>query len=186
MENVNCESSSNDVPEEEKAVTGSAGSFDPAVKKALLRLFTYGLYAVAAKHGDARGIFTANWLSQVSFDPPLLMVSIERESSTLPLIQSSRTFAIAPLASGSRELAGSLGKPRIRTGDKYDALGFETVSTRDGILVPAEALGFVACIVQSVTDAGDSVMVVGEIVEAIKFGDDSPLTMREAGFRHAG
>jgi len=173
----------------ESSMTGNCDTFDPADKKAVLRQFTYGLYAVAAKHGGDRGIFTANWLSQISFDPALVMVSIERQSSTLSLIESSHRFAIAPLATGSRELAGSLGKPRARIGDKYDAVGFETVSTREGILVPAAALGFVSCVVESITDAGDSVMVVGRIVEAVMFGEvagSMPLTMREAGFRHSG
>lgn len=43
---------------------------DPAVKKTVLRHITYGMYAVTAAHDGDRGVFTANWLSQVSFEPP--------------------------------------------------------------------------------------------------------------------
>ncbi|MGI8485947.1 MAG: flavin reductase family protein [Thermomicrobiales bacterium] len=161
-------------------------TLDLVAKKTVLRQFTYGLSVVAAAHGEERGIFTANWISQVSFDPPLVMVSVERASSTLPLIIGSGTFVIAPLPEGTRELAGALGKPKSRAGDKYEAVGIETVSTGCGILVPRSVLGYVTCKVISITDAGDSVMVLGQVVEAVSFDPGLPLTMRDAGFRHAG
>lgn len=159
---------------------------DPVAKKTVLRQFTYGLYVVAAALGDQRGIFTANWISQVSFEPPLVMVSVECESSTLPLILGSGTLVVAPLPEGARELAGALGKPKSRAGDKYEAVGFETVVTHTGVRVPSSVLGYVTCRVRSITDAGDSVMVLGEVIEAVSFDSGLPLTMRDAGFRHAG
>src|SRR5260370_8585170 len=53
---------------------------DQALKKQVLRTFTYGLYAVSCANEGEVNIFTANWLTQVSFDPPLLALSIERAS----------------------------------------------------------------------------------------------------------
>ena len=50
---------------------------DPALKKQVLRTFTYGLYAVSCADEGEVNIFTANWLTQVSFDPPMLAVSVE-------------------------------------------------------------------------------------------------------------
>ncbi|MBV9231445.1 MAG: flavin reductase, partial [Chloroflexi bacterium] len=49
---------------------------DPAIKKQALRLFTYGLYAIACADDSDVNAFTANWLTQVSFEPPLLAVSV--------------------------------------------------------------------------------------------------------------
>lgn len=167
-------------------MSDEAPTLDPVARKTVLRQFTYGLYAVAARHDGERGIFTANWLSQVSFDPPLVVVSVERASSTLPLIEASQQFAVAPLAAGQRELAGALGKPKVRAGDKYEALALDVRPTRSGILIPSHSLGYVACNVRSITDAGDSVLVLGEVVEAVSFSEEAPLTMRDAGFRHAG
>ena len=37
---------------------------DEAIKKTVLRMFTYGLYAVTAKHGDEMSVMTANWITQ--------------------------------------------------------------------------------------------------------------------------
>src|SRR5687767_7661002 len=118
-------------------------TMDEQAKKTVLRQFTYGLYAVLAQHEGERGIFTANWLSQVSFEPPLVALSVELESSTLSLIRGSRHFVVCPLADGQRELAGALGKPKRRAGDKFAALGLETVPTASGPPALAVALGYV-------------------------------------------
>lgn len=159
---------------------------DPAAKKTILRQFTYGLYAVSTRTASDRGIFTANWLSQVSFEPPLVAVSIEHDSATLSLIRESGRFTISVLADGQRELAGALGRPKARAGDKFSALDLPVVETEAGDLALANALGYVVCAVRSETDAGDSVVIIAEVVDAQALAEGDPLTMRAAGFRHAG
>jgi len=155
-------------------------------KKTVLRQFTYGLYAVTAAHGGDRGVFTANWLSQVSFDPPLVALSVERDSATLGLIRASGRFVVCPLVDGQRELAGNLGRPRSRTGDKFAAYDLEIIETASGLPALAKTLGYVECTVVSDTPAGDSVVLIGEVIDARSLKTDDPLTMRAAGFRHAG
>ena len=159
---------------------------DPDAKKTVLRQISYGLYAVTAAHGGERGVFTANWLSQASFEPPLLMVSVELESSTLPLIRASGRFAVCPLGAEQRELAGALGRPKARVGDKFAAYDLATVETASGPPALADALGYVVCDVRHEVPAGDSVVIVAEVIEARVLVAGDPLTMREAGFRHAG
>ncbi|MBV9257702.1 MAG: flavin reductase, partial [Ktedonobacteraceae bacterium] len=80
---------------------------DPAIKKQALRLFTYGLYAVTCTQEDDVNAFTANWLTQVSFEPPLLAVSVENNSKSLPMILDSGKFAVNVLRTGQREFAGA-------------------------------------------------------------------------------
>jgi flavin reductase (DIM6/NTAB) family NADH-FMN oxidoreductase RutF len=76
-------------PEPDRSAGNEAGSLDASqldadAKRTALRMFTYGLYVVTSVHEGDRGAFTANWLSQVSFDQPLVMVSVERDSHSLP------------------------------------------------------------------------------------------------------
>src|SRR5947209_15333514 len=77
---------------------------DLALKKQVLRTFTYGLYAVSCADEGEVNIFTANWLTQVSFDPPMLAVSVENASKSLPMILRSRKFTVNVLgfAAGER------------------------------------------------------------------------------------
>jgi flavin reductase (DIM6/NTAB) family NADH-FMN oxidoreductase RutF len=159
---------------------------DLDAKKSILRQFTYGLYAITAAHNGERGVFTANWLTQVSFDPPLVLLSIELDSATLPLIRGSGRFTICPFDTTQTDLAGSLGRPKRRAGDKFATLDLPIVETATGDLALANALGYVVCHVISETPAGDSVAIIGEVIDARVLNDGDPLTMRAAGFRHAG
>jgi 3-hydroxyacyl-CoA dehydrogenase len=161
-------------------------NLDPAVRKKILRALTYGLYAVTAHHNGERGVFTANWLSQASFDPPIVMLSVENDSSTLPLIEGSGRFVICPFTAEQRDLAAALGKPRARAGDKFDAMNLEIVETPGGDLALADTLGYIVCQVRDTVPAGDSVVFVADVIEIASFSEEAPLEMRAAGFRHAG
>ncbi|MGI9252550.1 MAG: flavin reductase family protein [Thermomicrobiales bacterium] len=161
-------------------------ALDQQAKKTVLRHLTYGLYAITAAHAGERGVFTANWLTQVSFDPPLLALSVETESSTLALIRADGRFAVCPLAEGQRHLAGNLGRSKAKVGDKFAAFGLEVIETESGLPVLADALGWIVCRVEREMAAGDSVLLLAEVVEAAILRDGDPLTMRAAGFRHAG
>lgn len=157
---------------------------DQNTKKQVLRMFTYGLYAVMCSDAGEVNAFTANWLSQVSFEPPLLALSVENDSKSLPMIQHSQRFTVNVLRSGQRELAGSLGKSALKHPEKIKSIDYEMLDNNTPIL--KAALGWVACEVRQTMLAGDSTLVLAEIVDAGLISDGQSLTMKDAGFRHAG
>jgi flavin reductase (DIM6/NTAB) family NADH-FMN oxidoreductase RutF len=157
---------------------------DTKTKKQALRLFTYGLYAISCVDGSEVNIFTANWLTQISFEPPLLALSVENDSKSLPMIQRSRKFTVNVLQSGQRELAGQLGKSATFHPEKLN--GIEYSLGANGCPILSTALAWVACEVRHSVEAGDSTLFVAEVVDVGMLGEGQPLTMKEAGFRHAG
>ncbi|HZU70806.1 MAG TPA: flavin reductase family protein [Ktedonobacteraceae bacterium] len=157
---------------------------DANLKKQVLRTFTYGLYAVSCANEGEVNIFTANWLTQVSFDPPLIAVSVENDSKSLGMILRSRVFTINVYRAGERELAGKLGKSAIQHPDKLN--GVEFTLGANGCPILHDALAWVACEVRHTAPAGDSTLIVAEVVDVGMQGEGSALTMSEAGFRHAG
>lgn len=164
---------------------------DPQLKKQVLRTFTYGLYAVSCAYEGEVNAFTANWLSQVSFEPPLVAVSIENQTKSLPMIRGSRNFIINVLHSDeqnaerpNRGLAGQLGKSALKVPEKLTGIAY-TLGP-GGVPILRDALAWVACEVKQMTEAGDSTLVVAEVVEVGMQGEGPSLTMNEAGFRHAG
>ncbi len=157
---------------------------DEATKKQVLRMFTYGLYAVSCADGGEVNAFTANWLSQASFDPPMLMVSVENDSKSLGMIQRSQHFAVNIYESGQRELAGALGKTAFKVPDKLKGLAYDPGETGSPLL--HDALGWVECRVTASVPAGDSTILVGEVINVGLRREGTALTMKEAGFRHAG
>ncbi len=157
---------------------------DEAVKKQVLRLFTYGLYAVSVADGGEVNAFTANWLSQASFDPPMLMVSVENDSKSLSMIQRSQHFVVNVYESGQRDLAGALGKTAFKVPDKLKGLAYDLSET--GCPLLHDALGWVECRVTGSVPAGDSTVFVAEVINVGLRREGEALTMKEAGFRHAG
>ncbi|MCO5220180.1 MAG: flavin reductase family protein [Thermomicrobiales bacterium] len=159
---------------------------DPDARKQLLRSFTYGLFWVSAVHREERGVFTANWVSQASFDPPVIMLSVEKTSSTRSLIEASGHFVIGPFRDDQRELAGNLGRPKSRAGDKIVAYDLDVTPMESGGFALSDSLGALGCRVWSESDAGDSIVFIAEVIEARVFSSGTPLTMSAAGFRHFG
>lgn len=157
---------------------------DDAAKKEALRLLTYGLYAVTTGAGEEVSVFTANWLSQVSFDPPLVVVSVENDSHSLPVIERTAHFAVNVFGDDQRELSGQLGKPYSRAPEK--ARGLRLTPGVTGCPLWQDALASVECVVEGRMPAGDSTLVLGRVVNAVVHRQAEPLTMRAAGFKHAG
>ena len=158
---------------------------DEAAKKQVLRLFTYGLYALTAREGDEASAMTVNWATQVSFDPPLVAVSIERESRTGAMALGTGHFALCVFSVEQRELAGLLGRHRAKVPEKFAGVAWEPAPVTGCPLI-AGTLGALECRLVNQMDAGDSFLVLAEIVAAHVTQDGEPLTMRAAGFRHAG
>ena len=164
--------------------TEPALALDPVARKAVLRQFTYGLYAVTVAHAGAVNAFTANWLTQVSFDPPLVAVSVENAGQSIDLLRASGVFAVNVLDADARELAGRLGKRSRNVPPKLATLPYRLGTT--GCPVLLDALGVVECRVTGSLPAGDSTLFLAEVVRAEVLREGRPLTMAEAGFRHSG
>jgi flavin reductase (DIM6/NTAB) family NADH-FMN oxidoreductase RutF len=157
---------------------------DPAARKAVLRLFTYGLYAVTVADTSGANAFTANWLSQASFEPPLVVVSVENDGRSIGMLRASGVFAVNVLDAEQRDLAARLGKRSAQVPNKLEGLAWRPGATGCPILL--DALGAVECRVRGELPAGDSTLFLGEVVAAQQLREGAPLLMSAAGFRHSG
>ena len=158
---------------------------DPAVKKRVLRSFTYGLYIVTVADGDSVNAFTANWLTQASFDPPMLVFAMENDARSLGMIQSAGTFAVNVVPEGGRELAARMGRSSTKDPNKLASVQYERGPVT-GSPVHHECIGWVECRLLSSTPAGDHTLLLGEVVGAGEGREARPLTLAEAGFRYSG
>lgn len=157
---------------------------DPAARKTVLRMVTYGLYAVGVARGDDRNMFTANWLTQVSFEPPLIALSVENDSHSIDLIRETGVFTVSVFGDDQREQAAALGKRWRLRPDKMREMSYEIGLAGCPYLV--DALGYVECAVTDRMAAGDSTLFLAEVTNAEALREGTPLTMAAAGFRHAG
>ena len=68
---------------------------------------TYGIYVLTSKAGEAVNGMIASWVSQVSYDPPLIMVAVHRNRYSHQLIEKGGCFTLHILSvdkdSGSKQ-----------------------------------------------------------------------------------
>lgn len=166
-------------------MSADVASVDVARDRRLcLRLLTYGLYVVTVRRGEESGGFTANWLTQVSFEPPLVALSVENGSHSIGMIRETGIFTVNLLPSGAREVAGILGKRWSKVPDKLDRV--EHTAGPNGCPVLTCALGYLECEVRGSIPAGDSTVFIAAVTDAKHLREGSPLTMAETGFHHSG
>jgi len=82
------------------------GSYlDKSTRDKILSKIPYGLYIVGAKTKEGPAAIIANWIGQVSFDPPLLSISIEHDSDMKMYIEEAKSFSVNLLPAGSTQIA---------------------------------------------------------------------------------
>ena len=158
---------------------------DQDAKKRVLRRIVYGLYALGVRDGDEPHMMTVNWVTQVSFEPPMIAVAVEKEAQSLALIRRTSAFALSFFPAGARALAGKLGRSSQTTPQKMEGIACHPAPIT-GAPVLDEATGWLECAVRQEMPAGDHVLIVAEVVEAGVQREADTLTLKETGFRYAG
>ena len=157
---------------------------NPEAKKKAMRMITYGLYILTSKSGDRYSAGTVNWLSQSSFEPPLVMVGVKRDSGLHSTISESGVFAVNILASDQKEIASAFFKPTSVENDKINGYRFEQGETGSPLLVDLPA--FFECRVVDKVERGDHTIFVGEVINAGVRKEAKPLVMWDTGLFYGG
>ncbi|MCP3963994.1 MAG: flavin reductase family protein [bacterium] len=155
-------------------------------KKQALRMIPYGLYVLTAESADGRvAASTVNWVTQASFEPPLLAVGVKADSGAHSIIKESKAFALNVLGKGQKPLAFSFFKPVERDGNSIAGEPFSSGSA--GAPVFSNAHAFLECKLVETVEIGDHSLFVGEVVDAGMSKkldgrpDDATLTLRDLG-----
>ena len=157
---------------------------DPEAKKKALRKIVHGVYVIGVRGEGKLNAFTATWVSQVSFEPPLVMIAVRKSSISHQMIEQSRVFVVNLLASGQKMLAQHFLKPAHLGGDKLQGIPHRPGVTGAPIL--EEAAAYVECRVREIHTGGDHSIVIGEVIEAGVHQDAEPLTLKETGWSYGG
>jgi flavin reductase (DIM6/NTAB) family NADH-FMN oxidoreductase RutF len=134
-------------------------------KKTALRMIPYGIYVLTAEAADgATAGATVNWVTQTSFQPPLIVVGVKADSGAYQIATKAGRFALNMLGKGQQGAAFAFFKPAVREGDKLS--GEPIRKGASGVPVLVNAIAHVECKVVEVVTRGDHHIVVGEVVEA--------------------
>lgn len=137
----------------------------------LFKQITHGVYVVGVTDGQHRNAFTASWVMQVSFDPPLLAFSINPEHYSYKLLKAGGICSINVLSKDQLHLAHHFGRHGFR--DKMS--GFQWNEAKTGAPIMEVGLAYFDCEVSHYADAGDHELVVCRVVDAGALNQGKPM-----------
>ena len=158
---------------------------DAQAKRTALRKIPHGVYVVGVKDGAQLNAFTATWLTQVSFTPPLVALGIKRDSHSFGMIERSRAFSVNLLGKDQKPVAEHFVKPASVVGEKLSSVRHRAGVTGAPIL--EDAIAYVECEVREIANQlGDHAIVIGEVVEAGVRRDEPALTLMDTVWHYGG
>jgi flavin reductase (DIM6/NTAB) family NADH-FMN oxidoreductase RutF len=138
---------------------------DANAKKTALRMIPYGIYVLTAEAADGRvAAATVNFVTQTSFNPPLVAVALKADSGAYALVKETRVFALNMLGKGQQGAAFAFFKPADRQGDRISGEPYRKGGSGAPILL--NALASVECKLADIVARGDHHIVVGEVTDA--------------------
>ena len=132
-------------------------AFDPMLQRQIMGRFATGVTVVTTRYGEQISGMTANAVMSLSLDPPLIVVSVDRQSNMHGHLTQSQCYAINVLKHNQEDLSRRFAKPGPKD---FSDLKLTVAETGAPILV--DALAYVDCRVVEVVPAGDHDMFIGE------------------------
>jgi flavin reductase (DIM6/NTAB) family NADH-FMN oxidoreductase RutF len=161
---------------------------DAGARKTVLRMIPYGLYvATAAEPDGAISAATVNWVTQVSFEPPLVAVALKVGSGVAHAVKASGAMGLNVLGRDQAELATTFFKPTTHDDERISGERYRLGKTGAPLLETVAA-----CVegeVRETVERGDHTLFVIEVVEASVREqpkgrpDEASLWLRELGPR---
>lgn len=127
---------------------------------------------MTSKHqGVLKGITVSSFVS-VSLQPPLVLVSIARDSGYNEVLKNSGEFAVNFLADDQKSVSDRFAG-RVKLADRFEGLGVSFASTTAPIIGGVRA--YIECKTRSIHEEGDHSLIIGEVVSAKRLNEKNPL-----------
>ena len=140
--------------------------------------FPTGVTVITALTADGPAGLSANAVSSLSLDPPLMLACVDRGSRTLRSLQAAGRFGVNVLGDDASDLAVSFGR-KLPIEEKWQGVGW---SERDGIPALDAAIVWIGCELEDVISGGDHVIVTGRVLELAERAGH-PLLFHEGVYR---
>jgi len=160
---------------------------DLDAKKTLLRKIPHALYVCGVRNasGEELNGFTASWVMQASFEPPLLVNCVRSDSGSHAMIKDSGVFTLSFLEAGQKDMAAKFFKPQRLVADKFEEVE-SYLGEATGCPIVKDSLGYVECKVVGTVEHGDHTVFVGEVIGAGLHRDGEILDLASTGWSYGG
>lgn len=121
---------------------------------------TYGIYVLTTFYEDRINGMIASWVSQVSYDPPLVMAAVHPNRYTHDLIEKSGFFAIHIISKDRKDFMSRFKGPDPL--EKFSKIDWARGQT--GCPVITESIACMECAVRERHEPGNHTLFIGEAV----------------------
>ena len=129
-----------------------------------MRQLTGGVSVITAGKGRDISGMTVTSVSSLSVDPPSLIVSLNRESSSWPLVKRYGFFGVNILTSDQVDIAERFtGKGGLKGADRF--AGAQWTTRASGVPLLADALAAIDCEVEDVVERHSHGIVIGRVLD---------------------
>ncbi len=156
----------------------AAGRVSAEEFRRALSAYATGVTVVTSIGPEGPSGATANAVTSLSLDPPMMLACLDRGSRTLTSVRAQGRFGINALAAGEAELAWrfSAKDPAPEKWSGVEWSESEDLPRLEGALV------WVACELRDLIDGGDHLILTGNVIEADS-REGAPLLFHRGGYR---
>ena len=124
-----------------------------------------GVEVVGASHDGLRRAYTSHWVTQVSFEEPIVMASVSPKHDTYPLMVASGQFAVSVLAGDQVDVGQYFSYP----GRKFRYIAEEYLDSFPGTDIPVvrNAIAWLRCEVFQQLTMVDHELLFARVVEVV-------------------
>ncbi len=147
----------------------------------VLKSVVNGVYVLTAQHQGQLNGTTVAWVTPVSYDPLLILVSLATVRVSHDLVKNSGYFGLNVLTTDQVELGKHFGFKTARDTDKLN--GMEFITSDRGLPILDDVCAYIECRVVDTHRAGEHTLFVGEVVSAsMKNEGAKPLVFKQGDF----
>lgn len=148
--------------------------------KAALRTLGGGVSIITAGEGETRTGATVTSATALSVEPARMLVSLNRSSSTWPVVERYGHLGINIVGVGHEVIADQFaGRGGLRGPERYRGAEWTTAVSGAPLLV--DAVAAIDCVVEEAIERHSHVIVIGKVV-AIRIGSGRSLLYQEGRY----
>ena len=132
---------------------------------------TYGIYVLTTRHEEIINGMIASWVSQVSYDPPLILVAIHPNRYSHGLTEKSGNFVLHVIERSQKELLARF--KGADSAEKFSGIDWEPGQT--GCPVLKACLAWFECSIKESYRPGNHTLFVGEVIDSACGSAGTPL-----------
>ncbi len=139
-----------------------------------MRHLTGGVSVITVGRAKEITGMTVTSVASLSVEPATLIVSVNREASSWPILKREGAFGVNILAAGQQEIADRFaGKGGLKGADRF--VGAQWTKRASGVPLLVGALAAIDCEVEEVVERHSHAIVIGRVLDIQRSGHTAAL-----------